>query len=88
MKKAIIVFALILAAEAGYIAGSAELPRKAEAEKTAIVFRKRAGKSESAKEKKLMPIALASALRDRDFYEEIADYYRDTLVEIGYFPAY
>lgn len=85
MKKAIVVFALILAAEAGYIAGSAELPRKAEAEKTIMICRKRAGKSDEAKTKKLYPVALASALRSRDFYEGIANHYCDLLTEAGIF---
>lgn len=86
MKKVIFILAFILIIESIFIAANIHLPENKH-DTISHFHRVRISKSETEIARKMLPIKIELLERDRNFHEEIATYYYNTLVEIGYFPG-
>lgn len=86
MKKVIIILVFILIIESIFIAANIQLPENKH-DTISHLQRVRISKSDTAIAKKMTPITIELLTRDRDFYENLATYYYNTLVQIGYFPG-
>ena len=86
MKKVIFILAFILIIESIFIAANIHLPENKH-DTISHFQRVRISKSETAIVKKVLPIAYERLIIDRNFHEDIATYYYNILVEIGYFPG-
>lgn len=87
MKKALYMLFLILTAEAAFISGRVCLPTAPASEITmsAVITRRRASKADADIMQKVLPVEYKRLMADRNFHEDIARYYADILVNIGYF---
>ena len=86
MKKVIFILAFILIIESIFITANIQLPENKH-DTISHFHRVRISKSDTAIAKKVMPIAYDHLIEHSNFYQDIATYYYDILVEIGYFPG-
>lgn len=86
MKKVIFILAFILIIESIFIAANIHLPENKH-DTISHSHRVRISKSDTAIAKKILPVAYERMIIDRNFHEDIATYYYNILVEIGYFPG-
>lgn len=86
MKKVIFILTFILIIESIFIAANIQLPENKH-DTISHFHRVRISKSDTAIAKKVLPIAYERLIIDRNFHEDIAAYYYNILVEIGYFPG-
>lgn len=86
MKKVIFILAFILIIESIFIAANIHLPENKH-DTISHFHRVRISKSDTAITKKVMPIAYDHLIVYSDFYQDMAIYYYNILVEIGYFPG-